>query len=141
MKRAFAGTTRLTRNGWPTSRTKAVVSADGNRRPPAADGGAGHARREGTRAGEPLASPSRSVLSGGTQVAITRDGQRALVSLPATATNTDIPLTVIVNWDQAIRREVRVGEPRTARGVPIGVMYKLATTHDDRSGAHYPAAS
>jgi hypothetical protein len=43
---------------------------------------------------------------GNPEVAITRDGKRALVTRPVPATNTQTPLTVVVNWQEELKQRV-----------------------------------
>jgi Tol biopolymer transport system component len=57
---------------------------------------------KGLELGTPRVAFQVGSARGNPQVAITRDGQRALVALPATATNTDTPLTVVVNWTRLL---------------------------------------
>ena len=56
-------------------------------------------------AGTPIDLGSLPGIRGG--LAISKDGESALVALAAEATHTDAPLTVVVNWMQVLAQRAR----------------------------------
>ena len=56
-------------------------------------------------AGTPVDLGSLPGMRGG--LALSKDGQSALIALAAEATHTDAPLTVVVNWIQVLAQRSR----------------------------------
>lgn len=58
--------------------------------------------KDGPELGSPRVVWQRPGSSNPGAIAITKDGQRALVAYPVQATDTETPLTVIVNWTRLL---------------------------------------